>query len=221
MESASRLNYWLGLRSRPQTESPHVVWIWSFFGSFLGISLIQIVFGQAKYFIKRGAPSIVASYGGTAVLVYGVVHSPPAQPRPVLGGHFLSALTGICITNLFRLLPTEERFQNMLWLAGSLACAISIVVMQATGTTHPPAGNFNKWRSIGATAFLAVVNPEIREMGWYYLAVILLTSALTLVIAIINNNIQRRYPSFWFRPNQSVDFKPAPIPISFSGVVGR
>jgi CBS-domain-containing membrane protein len=54
---------------------------------------------------------------------------------------------------------------------------------------------------IGATALLAAVNTEIRDIGWYYLPVVLLTSALALVVALITNNIQRRYPVFWFYPS--------------------
>jgi len=183
----------LGYRSSPPAKKPvYIVWIWSFIGAFLGISLIQAVFGQAQYFIERGVPSIVASYGATAVLIYGAVDAPLAQPRSLFGGHFFGALTGICITKLFHLLPTEERFQDLLWLVGSLSCATSVVVMQVTGTTHPPAG---------ATALLAALNTEIRDMGWYYLPVVLLTSALALVVALITNNVQRRYPVFWLHPS--------------------
>jgi CBS-domain-containing membrane protein len=69
-----------------------------------------------------------------------VIDSPFSQPRALFGGHFLGALTGICITKLFHLLPTEEKFENLVWLAGSLSCATAVVVMQMTGTTHPPAG---------------------------------------------------------------------------------
>ena len=60
----------------------------------------------------------------------------------------------------------------------------------------------------GATALLAAVNTEVREMGWYYLPVILLTSTLALVVALLIDNIQRRYPTFWFQPN------PPPPPVT-------
>jgi len=36
-------------------------------------------------------------------------------------------------------------------------------------------------------------------MGWYYLPVILLTSTLALVVALIINNIHRRFPVFWIK----------------------
>ena len=72
--------------------------------------------------------------------MYGELNSPLAQPRAVFGGHFVGALTGICITKLFHLLPTEARFNQLQWLAGSLSVAVAIVLMQVTGTVHPPAG---------------------------------------------------------------------------------
>jgi CBS-domain-containing membrane protein len=91
---------------------------------------LSIVFAIQKF----------TTQGASAVLIYGVVDSPLAQPRALFGGHFLAALIGISITKLFHLLPTEERFQSLLWLAGSLSCATSVIVMQITGTIHPPAG---------------------------------------------------------------------------------
>lgn len=72
--------------------------------------------------------------------MYGEINAPLAQPRAVFGGHFIGALTGICITKLFLLLPTEERFNQLQWLAGSLSVGVSIVLMQMTATVHPPAG---------------------------------------------------------------------------------
>ena len=74
------------------------------------------------------------------MLLYGAIESPLSQPRPVIGGHLVGAFVGIVITKLFLLLPTEQRFDELTWLAGSLCCAVAIVLMQMTGTMHPPAG---------------------------------------------------------------------------------
>lgn len=68
------------------------------------------------------------------------MESPLAQPRALLGGHFLGAVTGVCITKLFGLLPTERRFEDLKWLCSSLSCAVAVVAMQLTRTLHPPAG---------------------------------------------------------------------------------
>jgi len=52
----------------------------------------------------------------------------------------------------------------------------------------------------GATALLAAVSPDIRNIGWLYVPVVLLASSIALVIALICNNMQRRYPTYWWTP---------------------
>ncbi|KAH7930082.1 hypothetical protein BV22DRAFT_1001442 [Leucogyrophana mollusca] len=193
---------WLGYRATPPATTPnYIVWFWSFIAAFCGISVLQAVFSNAHYFLERGVPSIVASYSASAVLIYGAVETPLAQPRALVGGHFVGALTGVIVQKLFRLLPTEERYMELQWLAGSLSVAITVVAMQMTTTTHPPAG---------ATALLATVNQEIIDLSWYYLPVVLLSSTLALAVALIINNIQRRYPVFWFAPVIALPAKTSP-----------
>lgn len=123
--------------------------------------------------------------------MYGAIESPLAQPRPLIFGHFFSALIGICVTKLFSLMPDEEKFNSLRWLAASLSSAIAIVVMQITETTHPPAG---------ATALLPAVDEVVWNLSWYYLPVVLLSSTMVLAVALVLNNIQRRYPTFWISP---------------------
>ncbi|KAJ2933357.1 hypothetical protein H1R20_g3730, partial [Candolleomyces eurysporus] len=186
------ISFWLGYRKvTPPPEKKHVVWIWSFIGAFTCIASIQALFGNVPFFVEKGVPSI----GATAVLLYGAIESPLSQPRPVLGGHLVGAFVGIVITKLFLLLPTEQRFDELCWLAGSLCCALAIVLMQMTGTMHPPAG---------ATALLAAVSPDIRRIGWLYLPVVLLASSIALVVALLCNNMQRRYPTFWWTPPPTI-----------------
>ncbi|KJA16729.1 hypothetical protein HYPSUDRAFT_47108 [Hypholoma sublateritium FD-334 SS-4] len=186
------ISRWLGYRPTPPAANPpYVIWLWSWIGAFCGISLIQAVFQQSHYFVERGVPSIVASYGASAVLIYGALDAPLAQPRGLFGGHILGSITGICITKLFHHLPTEARFEQLDWLAGSLSCATAIVVMQMTGTMHPPGG---------ATALLAAVDPDVRALGWYFIPVVLLSSTLAISVALITNNIQRKYPVYWIQP---------------------
>jgi CBS-domain-containing membrane protein len=109
----------------------------------------------------------------------------------LIGGHFISALVGICITKLFSLIPSESRFDNLRWLAASLSSAVAIIVMDITKTTHPPAG---------ATALLPATNNDVYNLSWYFLPVVLLSSAIVLATALLINNIQRRYPMFWITP---------------------
>ncbi|CAG7916380.1 unnamed protein product [Penicillium olsonii] len=195
------VSHWLGYRSEaPKPLPAYQVALWSFIIAFGGLSVLQAIFNYSDYFKDRHVPGIVASYGASAVLVFGAIESPLAQPRALIFGHFFSALIGVCITKLFSLMP-EARFQSLHWLAASLSTAISIVVMQLTGTTHPPAG---------ATALLPATNQEIWELSWYYLPVILLSSTMLLACALLLNNLHRRYPVFWIAPAPP---KPAPAPI--------
>ena len=63
--------------------------------------------------------------------------------------------------------------------------------MTLTKTIHPPAG---------ATALLAAVDPQVEQLGWYLLPLVLLSTALTLVTSLLLNNIQRQYPTYWWTP---------------------
>ena len=100
-------------------------------------------------------------------------------------------------------MPDEERFNSLRWLAASLSSAVAIVVMQVTQTTHPPAG---------ATALLPAIDDAIWELSWYYLPVVLLSSVILTAVAVLLNNIQRRYPTFWIAPNKPP--APAPPPVT-------
>ncbi|KAH8434874.1 HPP family protein [Aspergillus melleus] len=186
------MSRWLGYRSTtPKPLPPYATWFWSFIAAFCGLSVVQAVFNYSQYFLDRGVPGIIASCGASALLCFAAIDSPLAQPRSLVFGHFLSALVGICITKLFSLMPDEERFNSLRWLAASLSSSVAILVMQITQTMHPPAG---------ATALLPAVDDAVWDLSWYYLPVVLLSSTLLLAVALLLNNIQRRYPVFWIAP---------------------
>ena len=60
--------------------------------------------------------------------------------------------------------------------------------MTVTKTVYPPAG---------ATALLAAVDPQVERLGWYLVPLVLLSAAITLLVSLLINNIQRRYPTYW------------------------
>lgn len=126
--------------------------------------------------------------GATAVLEFYSIDSPLAQPRNMIMGHFLSSLIGVCICKLFRL---SDEFESLRWVAGALACASATSIMALTNTVHPPAG---------ATALLAVVDNGIVNLGWFYIPVLLLGCALMLACALLVNNLLRRFPVYWWTP---------------------
>ncbi|KAH6905994.1 HPP family-domain-containing protein [Coprinopsis sp. MPI-PUGE-AT-0042] len=93
------------------------------------------MFTRSSYFIDKGVPPLIASYGASAVLIYGVLDGPLSQPRALIGGHFPSAILGAVISKLVLLPP--DRFTALRFLASSLSTATAIVVMQMIGTSHP------------------------------------------------------------------------------------
>ncbi|EPS37114.1 hypothetical protein H072_9283 [Dactylellina haptotyla CBS 200.50] len=183
------ISRFLGYRATPQGDvgALLVAW-WSFFGAFCGIATVSAVFKYSGVFSSVNAPFILGSFGASAILEYGVIGSPLGQPRNCILGHFVSALSGICIAKLFRY---DHHFEEHKWIAGALAVGVSSGVMSLTNTSHPPGG---------ATALLAVVDPVIEGMGWDLLPYVLIATLLLIGVALIINNIQRQFPIFWWTP---------------------
>ncbi|KAI1323794.1 HPP-domain-containing protein [Xylariaceae sp. FL0255] len=197
-QSADRITHWYGSRQnfKVKPSSPpkiYVPYLWAFVGSFASLAVLQAIFGQSAYFIEQGVPPLVASFGASAVLCFSAIEAPLAQPRSVIGGHFLSALTGVIYARIFSINDLAHHEYRLAWLAASLATATAIVIMMFTKTLHPPAG---------ATALLPMIETSINGLGWYYLPIILLSSVVMITIALLTNNIQRSYPAFWWSPKK-------------------
>lgn len=162
-----------------ETLIDHKEHFWAFLGSFVGMGIIAYL--QYKAFPQQDLIFLIGSFGASSVLVYGVIQSPLAQPRNLIGGHMVSAFIGVTAQ---KLLP------DMVWLAAPLAVSFSIVFMQITKTLHPPGG---------ATALIAVTgSPDIKALGYMYVLNPVLSGALILLVsALIFNNItsNRQYPS--------------------------
>ncbi|QKF74084.1 HPP family membrane protein [Aliarcobacter faecis] len=151
---------------------------WSWIGSFLGI--ILIAFFHKNFLDDDGLILVLSSFGASAVLIYGAINSPLAQPKNLIGGHIISAIIGVISYKLFA--PN-------LFLAAAIAVSTSILIMQLTLTLHPPGG---------ATALIAVIgNEQIHNLGFFYVIIPVSSGALILfLIAFIINNIPRNraYP---------------------------
>lgn len=121
------------------------VWIFGWIGAFGGILLIEAIMSTSTAFRDvYSAPIIITSFGASAVLVFGVVESPVAQPRNFVLGHFISALVGTAITRLFVLNDSYQgyldntKFHGNTFINGGLSMATSLWAMLVTGTVHPP-----------------------------------------------------------------------------------
>lgn len=124
-----------------------------------------------------GWPWLMAPFGASAVLVFGLPDSPLAQPRNVIGGHLLTTLVGLAFLTAF----------GASWWSAALAVAVAIAAMQLTRTVHPPAG----------------ANPlVVMALGasWEFLINPVLSGAVVIVlVAVLVNNAtpKRSYPTYW------------------------
>lgn len=173
------------LKMKGTTTSPPGVSLseigWSWIGAFLGIAAVAFI----NYNILDGNDfiMIIGSFGASAVLIYGAIKSPLAQPRNFVGGHVFSAVIGVAC---------YQMFSSHMWLASSVAVATAIALMHATKTLHPPGG---------ATALIAVIGGEkVHELGYLYVIIPVGIGAMIMLgVALLVNNIpkSRRYPEFW------------------------
>lgn len=152
--------------------------IWTFLGSFVGIGLIGFL--NSKYFTAYDNLFLIGSFGASSVLIYGIINSPLAQPRNLIGGHVICAVVGV---TCHKLVP------DLLWLSAALSVAWAIVLMQITKTLHPPGG---------ATALIANIgSPKIQALGYFYVLSPVLSGVLILfLVALVFNNVtpHRKYP---------------------------
>jgi CBS-domain-containing membrane protein len=165
--------------SPPRVTNAEVFWSWA--GGFLGIAAVGYL--NDRFFRGTDLVLLIAPFGASAVLLYGAVRSPLAQPRNLIGGHLVSALVGVLA---YQLLP------HVPWLAAALAVASAIALMHLTRTLHPPGG---------ATALTAVIgSDQIHQLGYWFVVVpVGLGALILLAIALLVNNLpaSRRYPEVW------------------------
>lgn len=102
---------------------------------------------------------LMAPFGATAVLVFGVPDSPLAQPRNVIAGHLITAFIGLAFVHW---LPVEP------WSL-AVATGLAISIMLATKTTHPPAG---------ANPLLIMLTGQ----SWSFLVTPVLIGAIVIVV---------------------------------------
>jgi CBS-domain-containing membrane protein len=164
----------------PRVTNSEVLWSW--IGAFAGISAVSW-FNQL-WFAGTDLTLLIGSFGASAVLAYGAVRSPLAQPRNLVGGHLVSAIAGVLAWKLLHASP---------WFAASVAVATAIALMHLTRTLHPPGG---------ATALIAVIgSDDIHAAGFLYVLVpATLGPLILLLVALLVNNLSptRRYPEIWW-----------------------
>ena len=145
--------------------------ILSLVGTLIGITTIVIL--SHKFDLL-----VIASFGASAVLVFGVPDAPMAQPRNVIFGHTFSAVAGVVTVMLF----------GLTWWSPAVGTALALLIMLLTKTTHPPGG---------ATALFAVMS----QVHFSYIFSPIMAGAVILVIiGLLVNNLSpnKHYPRYWY-----------------------
>ena len=177
------LVYFLKMRGSTQgpPAAPFSEIAWSWLGAFLGMATLAAV--HRSLVTETDLMMLMGSFGASAVLVFGAIRSPLAQPRNLVGGHVLSALVGVACYQWLGDFPV---------LAIATAVATAIALMHATRTLHPPGG---------ATALIAVIGSErVHELGYLFALIPAGAGALIMLLVGLGvNNLSRsrRYPLFW------------------------
>ena len=158
-------------RSAAQRYWPDPV-IYGGMGAFIGIGLI-VGFDTASVLEN---PLLLAPFGASATLVFGVPTAVFSQPKNVLLGHGMSCFIG---TTSVLCLPHE--------IAAPAAVSCALVTMSKTKCMHPPAGG---------TALLAVLGHPIYESYALLLPTLAGAAALCTTAAVWNNmHPLLRYPA--------------------------
>jgi CBS-domain-containing membrane protein len=169
-----------GATSPPRPGGTELLWSW--IGAVIGIGVCGYL--SSSYFEPHDLTLLIGSFGASAVLAYGAIKSPLAQPRNLVGGHIISGLIGVACAQLFG---------GTVWFAAAMAVSLAIVAMLATKTLHPPGG---------ATALIAVIGgPKIHDLGFLYAIIPAGAGAMILlIVAVIVNNLSknRKYPEYWY-----------------------
>lgn len=113
---------------------------------------------------------------------------------------------GVIIAQLFlniqHVWASQEQKVVVEWLGGATAMALALTLMQITKTVHPPGG---------ATALIAVITPTIVEMAWFYIGIVFLSSILQITVGCLVNNIERKYPQYWWTPHKPIRIDPVTV----------
>jgi CBS-domain-containing membrane protein len=89
--------------------------------------------------LRFNTPLIIAALGSSAFIVFAMPKNITAQPRNVIGGHFVGIISGSICASLLLVFGSDPEL--ILILAAASSVGLSIFIMVVTDTEHPPAGS--------------------------------------------------------------------------------
>ena len=179
------------------------IWIYATIGAFVAILLVEAVMTTSTAFRDvYHSPIIVGSIGASAILVFGLVEAPLAQPRNTILGQVVPAIIGTAITRLWIVTHPDyashlenKEFYGPAFVNGALCMSLGMLGQMVFGVVHPPGG---------ATALAAATDPTIVILSWHYVPIMLVSSTLLVAAGMVFNNLgRRRYPVFWWAPGRT------------------
>ncbi|MCW8335276.1 HPP family protein [Vibrio paucivorans] len=104
---------------------------------------------------------VMAPFGASTVIVFGLPNSPLAQPKNVIFGHLITAAVGLGFVHFIGVNPATL----------AIATGIGVSAMLLTDTTHPPAG---------ANPLFIMMSSQL--LGWSFLITPVLIGTITIVL---------------------------------------
>lgn len=145
----------------------------------LTLACLVAILGTAalsQLLLPASSAFLMASMGASAVILLILPGSPVAQPWPLIGGHFFSALIGLL---------TSHYCQAPL-LAISVAMGWSVLLMLGLRCLHPPGA---------ATALAPIVSPPIsHQPEMLLLAQLSLNLGMLLLMTLLIHRLWLRHP---------------------------
>jgi CBS domain-containing membrane protein len=143
-------------------------------GLALGLTIAQFGIGLAAG-DPWGHPWLIAPFGASGVLIFGVPSSPLAQPWTVVVGNAVSGLVALGVLTLG--LPVVA--------SAILAASLAVAAMGLLRATHPPGG------AVALALVLAAQPPDL----WFWAGRVVLGSCLLVAVGVFWNPMTGRlYP---------------------------
>lgn len=132
----------------------------------LSAFLAILVVGWTSHYVVQGAPWAIinTSLGAAAIILFAAPKSEFARPWALMGGQVVAALVGVTTAYLI----------NNIYLACSVAVALSILLMINLRCLFPPAG---------ACALTPILSPEtLQALGYEYVLTPVLLNAILICL---------------------------------------
>ena len=149
-------------------------------GALLGVAFCGLIL----YSMPVASHWLIAPLGASAVVVFTLPHSPVAQPWPIVGSYFFSAVAALLS---MALIPQPQ-------VSAAVAVAATIWLMARFNCIHPSGG--------AIALFIVLDGPYAAERIGPTLGLVALNGVAILAAALLVNNLilGRSYP---YRPKQA------------------